>query len=475
MVILICCGLAITLPRIHNSICYDEACTVDFVKLVPFNLTGMLADGNNLPAYYFFMRAWTDVFGLSENALRVPGIIIYLMSVLLVYLFGKRLFPGYGPAFVAAVFYLLMWINTFQAGLARPYGMLAFLSTASLWLFYEIFVMENKSPAAAAVFIMVNITGSLTHIWFFFAGFAQVMYYLGKKNRIDRRFFAVFAASYLPFFIIWGGALYSQLQNESNEWMDFYGNEIGGTFKTFTFAKLNDILLLFCMPVIAGFCVKKYQKKNWGINGGQLYFLLVIISISLLVPFIISYYRPIYVTYRGPIIAAAPFALLIAGYLCSISYRPFFYAVFALFTVYNYIILYPFVRIDFYNERNLTKWIMYGAAKVDTVAIYGEMKRPIHYYLNLYKYNDRAAFVYFPNIMEREWSQSWKKLGENDRNELEKKFYDMIAVPHKRLLFVFAAKDAGYGPIKKVFEKLNNSKTMVQSQTFFGETLFVYK
>ncbi len=475
MAVLICAGLALTLPRIGKSICYDEACTVDFVKLVPGNITDMLAGGNNLPAYYFFMKAWTTFSGFGETALRLPGIIIYLLAVVLVYLFGKRIFSGYGPAFVSAVFYLLMWINTFEAGLARPYSMLAFLCVASLWLFYEIFIMENKSRFLAALFIIVNVTGTLTHIWFFFAGFAQVIYHLKRKKGMGLRDLTVFAASYLPFFAVWGGALYSQLQNHASDFMVYNGNVLVRTLQVYTFTKFHVILFFFSLPVIAGVLMGKYLQRRQNINGNLLEFLMIILFASLVVPYLISFIKPIYMPDRGPIIAAAPFALLMAGYLCSISYRPFFYAVFAFFTVYNYIMVYPFVQVDFYNERNMAKLVMYDAPQADTVAIYGEMKRPIHYYLDLYKYKSRAVFVYYPNIMESINSRQWEKFGEKKTAEIEKKYYDLITGNGKRVLLVFTAREAFYAPLKRIIEKLNAAKTMVKSQTFFGETLVLYE
>jgi hypothetical protein len=277
--------------------------------------------------------------------------------------------------------------------------------------------------------------------------------------------------------LLWGGILHSQMLSHSNDWMFFKGDEIEMTLQNFTAGKFDAALKLFLIPVLAGFFVEVILKKNTEpeIHGSQLLFLTAIIMVSLLVPFLISFFKPIYVMERGPVIAAAPFALLIGGYFLSVSYKPVYYMVFSLFCVYISIKMYTFTAIDYNNDRTLTKIIMNNTAGMDKIAIYGEMKRQVNYNLNVFKYKGKLKFIYCPDIMEYGRFDQWNALDENKKSEIKNQYYNQIDGKNSRLLFVFKDTEAAYEPLKSVYAKLNAEKQIIKKVGFIGSTLVVYK
>ncbi|PJA55943.1 hypothetical protein CO165_00980, partial [Candidatus Roizmanbacteria bacterium CG_4_9_14_3_um_filter_33_18] len=57
-----------------------------------FNLTQIISKFSptdfHPPLYYLFMKLWTNLFGYSEIALRMPSILFSLMTGYVVYLIG---------------------------------------------------------------------------------------------------------------------------------------------------------------------------------------------------------------------------------------------------------------------------------------------------------------------------------------------------------------------------------------------------
>src|SRR3990167_1765852 len=84
----------IRLIAIDQSLWLDEATTARVVQpygyreiLVRFSPTDF-----HPPLYYLFMKMWSNIFGYSEIALRMPSVIFSLVTGYVVYLIGKKLF-----------------------------------------------------------------------------------------------------------------------------------------------------------------------------------------------------------------------------------------------------------------------------------------------------------------------------------------------------------------------------------------------
>ena len=122
------------------------------------------------PLYYWLLRLWTALFGLSEGALRSLSAICGVALVYVIYLIGRRLHSerlGIVAAFLAAV-------NPFQiyyAQEARMYMLLGLWSGLLLYAFTRYVLNEGAGhlrPARgpAALLVVALIGGAYTHYTF---------------------------------------------------------------------------------------------------------------------------------------------------------------------------------------------------------------------------------------------------------------------------------------------------------------------
>jgi len=105
--------------------------------------------------YYAVLRPWTDVFGTSEMALRLPSVIGAVVAVVLLYGLTRRLFDE-RVAFVAS---LLLAVNPFAvkwSQQARSYSILLALAIGSTWLL--LWALERRRARAFALYALVTVT-----------------------------------------------------------------------------------------------------------------------------------------------------------------------------------------------------------------------------------------------------------------------------------------------------------------------------
>lgn len=116
--------LGAAMLRSSRPLWYDELLTYNIVKLPSLPAVwNMLLKGGDLnpPLLYVATRAATSVFGSSEAALRLPGIVGFLVMCCCLYLFAAR---RAGPCYGFTAMLLPMATGAFvYASEARAYGM----------------------------------------------------------------------------------------------------------------------------------------------------------------------------------------------------------------------------------------------------------------------------------------------------------------------------------------------------------------
>jgi 4-amino-4-deoxy-L-arabinose transferase-like glycosyltransferase len=190
-----------------HDLWYDEAITVSCAQYPWY--------GWNAPLYYILLHFWIKLFGISEFSLRFPSLIFSFLSIVFVFLLGKKLFNK-EIGLYASVIMGLCPFQLWYAQEARDYSMLLFFGTLSTYLLYCA-LSEGKIKFWSS-FILTSILGMYSSYFFIFLVFAQVLYILvffrqlklGLGNIIP---FLLIAAGSLPylarflrkFFTVWRG------------------------------------------------------------------------------------------------------------------------------------------------------------------------------------------------------------------------------------------------------------------------------
>ena len=266
------------------------------------------------PLYYWLLFAWARMFGASEFALRGLSGLFYLASVFALYRWGRQLGGGRAGTIAAAI-YMTSPLAILASHMARMYALLSLISILSTWLYWSLFVeeapVEGKYPNRKLVlFAVVNALGTLTHIWFFFLLFAECVHWLVLRRRNPVSFAAVIAASVAPYSALWLPTLLRQL-GKSEEAAAWLLPPALGDIGTVAFVYAAAIVLL--LPPAIWHAVKHRVRPHGWANG-----LTVILAVALVVPFAISFAKPVFYS-RFTIVGLHLFALVVAGCVARVS------------------------------------------------------------------------------------------------------------------------------------------------------------
>ena len=118
---------------LNQSLWLDEAITVNTVQNYTLvNIVRQFAGGDfHPPLYYLFMKLWTNIFGYSEIALRMPSVIFSLITIYIVYLIVRKIKKNaalWGMALVAFNPLLIYYAQE-----ARMYSMVTMLITLAIY------------------------------------------------------------------------------------------------------------------------------------------------------------------------------------------------------------------------------------------------------------------------------------------------------------------------------------------------------
>jgi len=197
----------IRLIALNQSLWLDEAITANVVK--NFGFTQIVSKFSptdfHPPLYYLFMKVWTNVFGYSEIALRMPSVLFSLLTGYVVYLIG---------GVWAAMFFLFNPLIVYYSQEARMYMMTTFLLTVSLYYLTKMLQNQKskiKSQKLDVLFFSISI--SLAFLTFYGSVFlivAMLLYLLFKKQY---KSFFVSCLLFLVSFVLISPLLYQQFVN----------------------------------------------------------------------------------------------------------------------------------------------------------------------------------------------------------------------------------------------------------------------
>lgn len=164
------------------------------------------------PLYYWLLRVWTRIAGMSEFGSRSLSLLLGLLAGLTVYRCAKEWFGARGALLAAAVFAtspLLIIAEQFT----RMYALLALASALSTTMYLRLSRAETIRRSDFAWYVAANVAGTFTHVWFFFVLFAQAVAHLLLRRASRLGWMASAAAlSLAPYSAYWLPVLLRQIR-----------------------------------------------------------------------------------------------------------------------------------------------------------------------------------------------------------------------------------------------------------------------
>jgi uncharacterized membrane protein len=301
--------------------------------------------------------------------------LFYILAVFAVYGLGRELY-GSKTALLCAVVYLTSPLAILSAQFARMYALLSLLSVLSTWLYLQFSIKSRASRLFFALYVLVNILGTFTHIAFFFVLFGQIVCQLLFYRRVRMmRFSFAMGLSLIPYLLLWAPVLLDQIAHsrEGLAWV-----------KRPNLSMMGDLLLLYggafwlVLPVLlylwwrSGFASWRQFSKIHIVS-----LPLWLLAITLLTPLLISLAKPIFNS-RLAIVGLPLFAITI-GALIGRKTNYLLPLALVAFTVVAMIVVHPSSsRCD---NRAMAMYLSQTAHDGDVVIFTSLTRLPIDYYL----------------------------------------------------------------------------------------------
>jgi mannosyltransferase len=454
---------------IDNSMWLDEAYSV-YVSNQNFAgiITNLKID-TGPPLYYMLLALWIKIFGISEVAVRSLSSTLYMATLFSIYLLAKMLFENRRAGLLSSFLYMLSPLAFIHAQNARMYSLLTLLVTLSLFFFSRLYLVKHDSKRDYFFYILINILGTFTHYWFFFFLLSQVLGYIFLFLKYSPgKFIIAILISTTPFLILWSPIVILQMSTNSTVWMDRPGIEklIASVLGFWGFRENEEkalvIYALFLILLLFKVDGSRIRLQDLStikefLAQRKIVTLLILATASLLVPFVISQLKPIYVTHRGPIIALPPFVIFIGALLSRFGNRTILLAVSYLLLIYFSLTAIA-MRSDpikeRYSDKTTASYIIRNSVHKDILVFTSLSRASIDYYLQLEEQNKK--FIEFSFPLEMASHLGWRNEGKmwSERYKLEKEANDLMVqldelIGENNNIWLFYGYDLQIGKILK--------------------------
>lgn len=351
-----------------QSLWWDEAINVVAAKnlnLGQFIFSYPIGDFHP-PGYFFILWIWTHLFGFSEVVVRIPSVILALITAWLTFLLGKKMF-GEKVGLLAAYLLAIAPLHVYYSQEARMYALAAFSTTLCFYFFTKL----NEKRYLTSVGFILGVVLVLYSDYLAYLIFpAQLLYILWSKKIALKKFLKFFGVSLLfliPILPIFLNQLATGRETAAS--LPAWANVVGG-------ANIKELLLVFVKTSIGR--VSLTNKLIYGalMAGLGLFYLIIIaqalkkfdshlkllvlwITIPLILAFFISSLIPVLAYFRMLFILPAFYLLLAKGLtsLPKIYFKPaiFLVMMISLFSLSLYYTNPKFQREDWRGALSLIK------------------------------------------------------------------------------------------------------------------------
>jgi len=188
--------------RIHDlgaeSLWYDEISSIDQANR---DLPSLFFKFHLSPLYFFLLRYWMKLFGMTEVSLRYLSAVSGIGSIFLTYRVGRILFNK-RVGIISSVFISLSPFHLFHSQDARHYSLFVFLTLLSMLLFLKILNESFEKKCKLYIFYAIATVLLLyTHLWGIFVVLAQNIFFFLRKHDEKRRWIVAQTVIFVTFFV----------------------------------------------------------------------------------------------------------------------------------------------------------------------------------------------------------------------------------------------------------------------------------
>jgi uncharacterized membrane protein len=428
-------ALFFTFFGITNSLWLDESYSVHVSTQGFQGIINELHHDTHPPLYYLLLAGWIRLFGISEAAVRGFSGLFYLCDVVAVYYLARTVYDR-ETGLLCSFLYMISPLSTATAQLTRMYSLLAFLSMLSMLLFFRLFVRGEKSRTMAALYVLVNVLGTFTHLWFFFLLTSHVLacaLLLPRARTVA--LLKLLALSVIPYAVLWGPILLEQVRVNATSWLARPGLKefalgLLGFFGLKVALVAYPLFLLLVLFRIRGRRIVRQslaEIKAFVAERRSLVF-LIFLGVALVLPFLISQIKPIFGPNRYTIIALPAFSVLLAAVLVRFADKRLLVGCcFLLLAGIGVAFAKHQSASQFCTDKNLTGYVVEHAGDGDLLVFNSLSRTTTDYYLRLMNPQKRFAEMTYPAELDQH--VGWRNVEQmlRRRVELEREADEAIA------------------------------------------------
>ena len=158
----------------------DEIFSIYHAQMNIIDLFKELSTGNNPPLFETILHFWIKLFGINENVVRIPSIILSVVSTVFIYFTAKLVSDNNEKSGLLAslLFTLSLFISTLQIE-TRAYSLMIMLVTMNAYSFLRN-IQTKTTNYWQSIWILTTVFGWYTHFFTIWIFIVQVIYALFK-------------------------------------------------------------------------------------------------------------------------------------------------------------------------------------------------------------------------------------------------------------------------------------------------------
>lgn len=357
-ILLAIAGFCLRLPGLTDRpVWYDEVITIFNAQSGFTSIWHRFIHGSNPPFAYFFYHAWQLIFGSSQFSYEIVSVLFGALAIILTFKIGELLFDG-EAGLIAAALIAFSSYHLFVSQQIRGYAMACLFALASIYRLFKFLKTSKRFDLAG--WLVASFLMMATHFYTVFLFAVEILAFVIARRSVRRRSNLGTQIASTPInmsrnddackIYLIGGALIL--------FAAVAGIQIIRILNIFPFyprphANLSDLFLVLQSTfflskpvVVASILLVVWRFKDFTGND-KLQFLLAWFLISLIVPFVISWFVPSFFYVRYYIFTHLAWILMTA-----FTIRQIPRGTIRILVVAGFIFFLSFLIADYYQESH---------------------------------------------------------------------------------------------------------------------------